>query len=152
MAEHTGNAGVSDSNRTPVTYDVSHVDMINDHPVVAILSKCQIDIGRKYGAHQISMHWEQSAVFVKVGETIVAAMSYKHEKHMKQTWIFLAYVEPEFRRSGMYHAMFEEVKLRSQKEGMKSIAGGIATNNNAMIAAAESVGRKAEFTCYRIDL
>ncbi len=132
-------------------YLVHHVDQINTTKLVPVLAKCMVDQAQ-YGNHEISVHWEMEGIYIEDGDTVVAALCYEHQKFKKQTFIMAAYVEPEYRQRGMYRALWEDLVHRSSKAGMKTIAGGIAPGNKAMIAAAKSVGRKPQYIIYAADV
>ncbi len=130
---------------------VQHVDMINQHKVIPLLAKCYVEMAA-FDICDITMHWEQQALYVEHEEEVIGAMCYEYLKHKKQTWIYAVFVVPEMRKRGIYRAMWDSLVSRSRKEGMISIAGGISPRNAPMIRAAESVGRVPESVCYRMDL
>lgn len=133
------------------TTKVYHVDCINGHEVVPLLSKCMVEIG-EYGAYDINLHWEQSAFYIKYRGRVVSAITYLFQAHKNVYWINAAYVEKRYRQRGHYRLLFDALVTRAKEKEVAKIQGSIAWDNNAMRAAALAVGRLPVAVTYSLDV
>jgi len=140
-----------------MAHEVHHIKMINCSPVVPLLAKCMTEMSAHYGNNEIVIHWNHEAVYIYTNNpvaptSLAAAMSFEHIEHMKHTWIHAVYVEPRYRRQGMYTAMWDVVEQQAILAGSRELSGGINIENMPMREAAEKVGRQAKWTTYVKEL
>lgn len=133
-------------------HDVKHVAMINGTPVVPVIAEGMVESGR-YGIHEVVIHWEHEALYIENrGGGVVAVMSFAHQKHDGQTWIYMAFVRPEYRGRGMYRALWDAVVAQARDAGMRQVAGGVHPDNERMAGVAAAVGRRQLYTCWGVDI
>lgn len=74
------------------------------------------------------------------------------EDVFKRLWVLLSYVDPTFRRRGIFKQMWEALEVRARELGVRRISGGVAIENGAMQAAALSVGRIGKFIEFQKEI
>ena len=117
---------------------VQYVEKIHGHPVVPVLAMCMVETGQ-WGAYDVNLHWEQSALYVEDGGRIVAALSY-HKLDVAPTYYVDAlFVEPAHRRKGLCRSLLEELKARAVKDSVECIEAAVARDNAPMRALADAI-------------
>ena len=91
----------------------------------------------------VIFNWDDkvSVILSRSGE-LQGLIVWRHLKWLQQVWICQGWVEPKYRRRGLYTKLYRAVKAEAKKLGARTIAGGVKPANVAMIAAAKRQGRK----------
>lgn len=63
------------------------------------------------------------------------------ESYTKTAYIGLGYVDPAYRKQGIYNRLVERLKEHARENGMTQITGWIKTSNGPMVTAAARQGR-----------
>jgi GNAT superfamily N-acetyltransferase len=67
-------------------------------------------------------------------------------------WVWLGYVAPEFRRQGIYRALWARLVKMAKSEDIRKIGGAARVNNAAMARLNRELGRRAVYTTYEYTL
>lgn len=138
---------MSDLNR-----EVKYTKHIAGHPVVPVLSRMLVEMGQ-YRAYDVSIHWEQSALFLEDRSgKVVSALSFQEKFDRPEYFVNAVYVLPEYRGLGHYSMLFAVLKKRAKENGILSISGTIAWDNEQMRLVAEAVGRRPVAVTYSMEV
>lgn len=72
----------------------------------------------------------------------VGFLAYSWDEEAEEIWIELSFILPEYRRKGIYTALFERLVQIANRKGASSVRSGIHPNNEPMLKAAVSTGRE----------
>lgn len=82
----------------------------------------------------------------------VGALAYRDLTWCNNFWVSLVWVDPGYRRQGVYRKMFDQVVLLAKKRGRLKISLGLHKGNAASRAAAESFGLTMKSTNWECRL
>lgn len=82
---------------------------------------------------------------------IVGVLAYRPSEWNKDIWVCLGWVREDYRRRGIYRAMYMKLQgLRDEKFPDYTISGGVTIDNNAtMSKVMNALGRKCVVLVYR---
>lgn len=89
----------------------------------------------------VAVLWDHKAVVGFVDGLPVGVITFQHTAWMKQIDIAIGYVRPEFRRRGLYRAMWAALVEKAQELKAEVIFGGTAIDNAELRATAKALGR-----------
>lgn len=96
----------------------------------------------------VALQWDQSALWIEEDGAPVAVIVWQLQDYRSEVWISLSYVSPVFRNRGYFKALYGRLVELAQEKKLTRIAGGVNVANHVMRAAAESVGRRADYLVY----
>jgi hypothetical protein len=141
--------------------EVTLVDGLNETPALDLAIRGWADAQeRNFGDGSMNCHsslkafigWSDSGG-VSSRRVPVGVITFENEPALKRVWVFQSYVLPEYRRRGIYTAMWDSLVLHAINEcKAKSIQSGVHVKNVEMRAAAKSQGRIEEFIITRLNL
>ena len=67
-------------------------------------------------------------------------------------WTELGFVEPRYRKQGVYRLLWEACVYKAQLKNVRSIQGGVAIGNAPMHATCEKLGRRPTYTVYDYEV
>jgi GNAT superfamily N-acetyltransferase len=131
-------------------FEFKEYDGVNRTPAAPLILRAGAELyAEGLAAPELVGSWNHLAVVAFAGDVAVGVITYSHEKWRNLIWIHLGYVAPEARRRGLYRLMWDRVVKAAQKLGVPEIHGGTHVDNKAMLACAESLGRKPLFITTR---
>jgi hypothetical protein len=90
--------------------------------------------------------WDTAAVVALSGRDLTPAgiITYADSKWRKCFDVGMGYVLPDWRRRGIYRAMWDELVLAAQEQKVARIYGAIMVSNAPMLKVAVALGRRVE--------
>lgn len=96
----------------------------------------------------VVLNWDDSVLWVEDSGQIVGVMTYKVMEWTKCLWVGLSFVNPEYRRQGLYSQMYARAVEIAKEKAMIRVESGIDPQNVAMIQAAKKTGRHLHYVVY----
>lgn len=91
----------------------------------------------------IMIDYDHGAIYATIDDKVVGVISYRHYEWCDMLHIFIGYVLPEYRRSGIYRQLFEKLKEVAKDKKCITIEGGTKPTNDTMLKVMESLDRRA---------
>ena len=91
--------------------------------------------------------WDTNAIVARVGrdeQMAVGIITYSYLNYCARLDIGVGFVVPDFRRRGVYRAMWDEIVLEAQRLKATKILGTTYIKNDRMVKVAVALGRRAE--------
>lgn len=85
-------------------------------------------------------------------ETPIGILCYFEMEDKPSYWIALSYVDPKWRKQGIWTTLWERLVSTAAKNKIRYVESGIAYENKAMQAAAKSVGRVPTAITYSYEV
>lgn len=119
---------------------------LNNTPALPLLVRGWAElIESRLVLNQIMVNWEHDALVAwrEGPDPIpVGVMSYHYADWTKEVHIPLGYVVPQFRRQGVYRALWDTLVVRAHELGAVLITSSTAAGNHAMRDCAAQLGRE----------
>lgn len=134
---------------------VHHVDKIEGHPVCGFLTEGYLDLMNQGFAPRTStppINWDNSAFYIEATGWVVAAMSYTKIEWKSCLYVNLGYVDKQFRRQGLYSAMWRELVKKAVELKVCGIESSSHLGNVNIERFNQARGRRAIAVTYRYDL
>lgn len=109
-------------------FQIEIMPSITDESLLAFV----VEKGASFGAEYVPTSGNRLVVARKGGE--VFAFAAWQEWH-RDAFVGLAWTHPEFRRRGLYTALFTAIKDEAIKQGLAHIASGVDPANSVSMAA-----------------
>jgi GNAT superfamily N-acetyltransferase len=127
---------------------VKSVVSIGHNPIVPVLMRNYADlIEQGYSNFHVGFANRSKAIYLEIDDKIVGHIVYDvlPDDALKTAWIQLSYVDPSFRKRGLYNIMHKYFEQTIKECGSKRIASYVHPNNTARLASCESVGMSVRF-------
>lgn len=122
--------------------DIVHYNGINYTPIVTLIAKAQLNLLLDGMSEPlISIFWDDDLIAAFVENKPVGFISYKYSEYIKTVNIHIGWVEPEYRRTGIYRQMWDELVIKSRDLKAKHIMSTTHLKNHQMRATAKKLGR-----------
>lgn len=127
-----------------------YIDQINNTDALVLAIEAHYELMKAGLSNPMQMvGWDNSAILarteghLRTGTIMIPAgvITFEHAKWQKRVYIQLGYVKPEYRRQGIYRAMWDELVRKARELNAKQIMGVVSAQNHDMLAAAKSLGR-----------
>lgn len=116
---------------------------IADSPVLPTIFRAHADLMEAGWANYSHLTNNRSkAVYAVLDQKIVGFMTYDFQDDIWKTcWVYLSFVDPNFRQNGIFKVLHKHLEDQAQKNGSRKICSLVHTDNQPMIASGISVGR-----------
>ena len=99
-----------------------HVENINRTPAVLLALKGATEIIEDgFGDSVLLVQWDHEAIIGYVADEPVGVITFSHTKWVRQLDVSIGYVRPEFRRMGLYRAMWSALVAEAQRRAIPVI-------------------------------
>lgn len=120
---------------------VEHYKRINGSPATAFVVRGYAKIVDTLpDISCIELSGKNEVIFARSGKDYIGFISFA--EYEDYAWVYASYVDPKFRKQGIYTKMYKRLRTLARKRGYRSIESGIAPKNKAMLKAAVSMGRE----------
>lgn len=128
-----------------------YYESIRATPVIAAIVKLHIDM-QKFSPgvpRSLTCYVSTSAYAILQDGVCVAFINFGVED--KVCFIYNGWVDPDYRKLGLYNALWIQLIIRGKKENWTAIESGIYPDNDTMLSVAAAQGRQkvAEIWQYR---
>lgn len=132
---------------------IERIEGVNDPRVIPIAAEGWNAIVQDGQAESTTiLSWDQNAIIAHEEGKVIGVIVYKDQEWRKELHLVLGYVLPDYRRKGVYGALWGELVLIAQETKRPRIAGGTHVNNTSMQAVMEKLGREPVFISYYYDV
>lgn len=126
---------------------IKFYEQINNTPAIPILIDANKFLLDNRLAEPLTLiNWDQSAFVAFANRTeeaeTIGVLSFEKSKWQKRIYIAIGYVDPKWRKSGIYNQLWQKLVEYAQKEEFKQIASVTHVNNTLMREVASRQGRK----------
>jgi len=133
--------------------NVHHYDGVPRTPALLLALKGNVEIVEAgFAVPAVHFNWDSKAVVASIDGVPCGVITWNHTEWMKQVDITVAYVLPEYRRRGVYRAMWEALVEKAKVVGALEIMSNTAVANAPMRGAAAAVGRSEGGVILRFPL
>lgn len=111
---------------------IERYSTINYTPAVILATKGWLEANQKgIGESNASIHWEQSGIVAFSEVLPVGVITWTNQPALGAFYIEQAYVEPEWRRRGVFRAMFADLVEQARERSVRLIRLGTHPRNEA---------------------
>ncbi|MEI9917081.1 MAG: GNAT family N-acetyltransferase [Methylovirgula sp.] len=112
-------------------------------------------IKRKLADDQMIFNWDSNALVAFVGKKPVGVLLWAKIEWQKRAYVNLGYVQPDYRRRGIYRQLFAGLVEKAREAKLREIQGITYTKNSALrkfagIRGAQGIRCCADFPCGRL--
>jgi GNAT superfamily N-acetyltransferase len=131
---------------TPREFDVGieivHHKGLNYTPAACLAARVQAElISTNQSEPVLSVGWDDNAILAVVDGKAIGIITWIYSEWAKTVSIHLGWVDPEYRRKGVYLQMWKELVQKARDSGAKNIIGTTHMDNHAMRKTAKALGR-----------
>ncbi|SRR6266404_505712 len=125
-----------------LTIEIAHYKGLNYTPAVCLATKVQAElIASGKSEPLLSVGWDDNAIVASINEKEVGLITWRYIEWIRTVNIHLGWVDPEYRRNGIYSQMWRELVQKARDLEAKCITGTTHMDNYAMRKVARSMGR-----------
>jgi GNAT superfamily N-acetyltransferase len=129
---------------------LEYFEVCNRTPAMPLMARGWSELIRGDLADPVQViNWDDEAILALVNGDPAGVMSFSHIKWERVIWVKLGYVLPEFRRQGVYRAMWNRLVEIAQQRKVPEILGATSVRNAAMQKTMHRLGRTAFALQYR---
>jgi GNAT superfamily N-acetyltransferase len=122
---------------------VKFYDGLNHTPAIGVAVKAWAELNAAGLSDNIVLiHWQQKAFVAFAANKPVGIIVFEHQEYLKTISVAIGWVENEYRKQGIYHAMWKALVAKAQKLKAVKIVGITRPENSAMLLTAKALGRK----------
>ena len=125
--------------------DVVHFEQINRTEAYPLALEGHVELLRQGLAEPVeSVSWENEALLAKQGSgELAGVLVFGHQKWNRSFWVQLGFVRPQFRRQGVYRAMWRQLVTIAQARKIPVILGATSVSNTDMQRVMAQLDRSA---------
>ena len=132
-----------------MTITITHHKRISQTPAIPLLVRGWAEISAASLTNGgICIAWDHEALVALVDDTPAGVLSYNFSEWQNCFWVNLGYVLPEYRKQGVYRALWAELITRAQTAGALTIEGSTHVDNKALQRVASKLGRAPSSITY----
>jgi GNAT superfamily N-acetyltransferase len=137
--------------RFPIEFQ--EFERINNTPAIALIARAWSELLEAgLAAPELVGHWQQKAIVGNFDGEAIALITWEPVEYKNCIWLQMGYVDPSYRRRGIYVQMWERLVAKARELKIPQIESGIHVRNEAALALSDSLGREriAIMTRYRV--
>lgn len=123
--------------------EIIYYEQINGTVAVQLALRAEADLHAAGLADDVIItHWDQSALVAYEAGRAVGIITFEHSKWQKRINICQGWVDPEYRRRGIYRELWNALVEKAKELKAIKIMGYTRYNNERMLIVAKQLGRK----------
>lgn len=103
-------------------------------------------------ARELPFGWDARGLVAYVRDEPAGVLVYGTAPWSQTYHVIFGFVLPDFRRRGIYRALFDELTCVAMDEGVAAITGTVAVGNKGMQAVMTRLGRAPETITYGFEV
>ena len=136
-----------------MTIEITEYDGLNFTPALPIAARGWMEL-MDAGLVQncLLLGLDQKAFTYSIDGIIAGVLVFEHHAYRKEVFVILGYVLPEYRRTGVYRALWLALVEKAKDLKCHHITSGTAAANESMRSAAAALGRSERSVWLHFDV